>query len=63
FILSILCVCKANKKFKIYINYYKLNALIKKNVYLISKIDELLARFSKTKFFIKLDIYAVFNKI
>ncbi|PSN60267.1 hypothetical protein BS50DRAFT_507041, partial [Corynespora cassiicola Philippines] len=63
FILSILCVYKVNRKLKVYINYYKLNALIRKNVYLILKIDKLLARLSKAKFFIKLDIYAAFNKI
>ncbi|PSN59276.1 hypothetical protein BS50DRAFT_508793, partial [Corynespora cassiicola Philippines] len=63
FILFILYIYKVNKKLKIYVNYYKLNTLIRKNIYLISRIDELLARPSKAKFFIKLDIHAVFNKI
>ncbi|PSN58856.1 hypothetical protein BS50DRAFT_509659, partial [Corynespora cassiicola Philippines] len=63
FILSILCVYKVNKKLKIYVNYYKLNALIKKNIYLIFRINKLLVKPSKAKFFTKLNIYAVFNKI
>ncbi|PSN59681.1 hypothetical protein BS50DRAFT_507980, partial [Corynespora cassiicola Philippines] len=63
FVLPILCIYKINKKLRIYINYYKLNALMKKNAYLILRIDKLLARSSKVKFFTKLNIYAAFNKI
>ena len=52
----ILFIKKANKSLQIYINYYKLNSLIKKNLYLIFLINKIIACISKAKVFIKLNI-------
>ena len=52
----ILFTKKTNKSLQIYINYYKLNKLIKKNLYLISLINKIIAYISKAKVFIKLNI-------
>ncbi len=42
FISSILLIWKSNKELRFYINYWDLNALIKKNKYLIFRINEIL---------------------
>ena len=47
---------KANKSLQIYINYCKLNKLIKKNLYLISLINKIIAYIFKAKVFTKLNI-------
>ena len=52
----ILFAKKANKSLQIYINYYKLNKLIKKDLYLIFFINKIIAYISKAKVFIKLNI-------
>ena len=52
----VLFVCKANKSLQFYINYYKLNAITKKNCYSLLLIDETLAYLAKAKIFTKLDI-------
>jgi hypothetical protein len=45
------------------VNYRKLNAIIKKNWYSISLIAETIARLSKAKWMIKIDIRHAFNRI
>ena len=42
FIFPILLIRKLNKELRFYMNYRDLNALIKKNEYLIFRIDEML---------------------
>jgi hypothetical protein len=49
--------------FYFYINYYALNTIIIKNRYLLSLIQETLARLSRAKIYIKLDIIVIFNYI
>ena len=44
-------------------DYYKLNAITRKNAYLILRINKLLAYSYKAKIFTKLNIHAAFNKI
>jgi len=52
----VLFVCKANRSLQFCINYYKLNAITKKNRYLLPLIDKTLACLAKAKIFTKLDI-------
>jgi hypothetical protein len=52
----ILFVCKANRSLQFCIDYYKLNAITKKNRYPLLLIDETLACLAKAKIFTKLDI-------
>ena len=54
---------KPNSNIWICIDYRKLNAITCKNIYLIPKINKLLSRPAKAKFFIKFNIRATFNKI
>jgi hypothetical protein len=49
-------VYKANRLLQFCINYYKLNAITKKNRYFLLLINETLARLAKAKIFTKLDI-------
>ena len=56
FALLILFAYKPNRLLRFYVNYYKLNALTKKNQYPLLLIDETLAQLSKAKIFTKLDI-------
>jgi hypothetical protein len=56
FTSSVLFVYKANRSLRFCINYYKLNAITKKNRYPLLLIDETLARLAKAKIFTKLDI-------
>jgi hypothetical protein len=49
--------------FRFYIDYYTLNTIIIKNYYPLSLIQEILARLSRAKIYMKLDIIAVFNHI
>jgi hypothetical protein len=56
FASSILFVCKANRSLQFYVNYYKLNAITKKNCYSLLLIDKTLARLAKAKIFTKLNI-------
>ena len=44
-------------------DYHKLNAIIRKDAYLIPRINKLLAYSYKAKIFTKLNIRAAFNKI
>jgi hypothetical protein len=56
FAFSVLFVCKADGSLRFYIDYRKLNAITKKNRYLLPLIDETLACLAKAKIFTKLDI-------
>jgi len=53
----ILLIRKLNKELQFYINYRDLNALIKKNKYLILRINEILRQLINVKFLIKMNIY------
>ena len=59
----ILCVQKSNGDLKFYVDYWKLNTLIKKDRYLLPLINETLAQISGCKFIIKFDIITAFNKL
>jgi len=63
FASPILCVRKANGDLRVCVDYRKLNALTRKDAYPIPRIDELLSRPAKAKFFTKFDIRAAFNRI
>ena len=62
FALSILFVEKSNKNLRFYINYRKLNVIIKRNRYFILLINEILIKIQNYKYFIRLNIIIVFNK-
>ena len=61
--LSILFVVKSNKSLRFCVNYRKLNVVTKLNQYLILLIKEILAQITDCKYFIKLNIIVVFNKL
>jgi hypothetical protein len=46
-----------------YINYKELNKIIIKNKYPLSFINEILNKFSKTRFFIKFDLRDIYYRI
>ena len=52
----ILFAKKADGSLRLYVDYRKLNVLLKKDPYLIPLIDEMMARVCKAKVFTKLDI-------
>jgi hypothetical protein len=54
---------KSNGLLRFCVNYYKLNALTKKNRYPLLLIDKTLARLNRAKVFTKLDIRQVFYRI
>ena len=56
FASPILCVRKANGDLRVCVDYRKLNAITRKDAYPIPRIDELLSRPAKAKFFTKFDI-------
>ena len=62
FFSSILFVIKFNEEFRFYVNYRKLNVIIKRNDYFISFIDKILIKFIECKYITKLNIIAIFNK-
>jgi len=62
-ISSILFVKKSSEELRFCVNYRGLNAMTVKNRYSLSLIRETLDRLTKTKYYIKLDIIAVFNKL
>ena len=59
----VLFIEKSNKRLRFYVNYKKLNAIIKKNRYFISLIDEILIRIQGCKYLTRLNIIIVFNKL
>ncbi len=61
--LSILFAKKSDDELRFCVNYRKLNAIIKKNQYSILLIAETIARLSKAKWMIKINIRHAFNRI
>ena len=60
---SILFVSKTNKKFRLCIDYKKLNDITIKNKYLLSNISELQNRLNKIKIFIKMNLKSEYHLI
>ena len=63
FALSVLFIEKLNKKLRFYVDYRKLNAIIKRNRYFILLINEILIKIQDCKYFIRLNIIITFNKL
>jgi len=63
FASSILFAEKKDDSLRFCVDYRKLNALIKRDRYSISLIDEVLARIQGSKYLTRLDIIAAFNKL
>ena len=63
FALSILFIKKSNERLRFCIDYKKLNAIIKRNRYFILLINKILIRIQDCKYFIRLNIITVFNKL
>ena len=63
FTAPILFVKKPDGLLRFYIDYRKLNLLIKKDRYLLPLIDKTLARIRRAKLFTKLDIRQAFYRI
>ncbi len=63
FASSILFVKKKDNSLCFCMNYWKLNALIKRNHYSISLINEVLARIQDSKYLTQLNIIIAFNKL
>ena len=61
--LLILFVRKPSGNFRFCVNFKILNPITTKNKYLSSLIQEILNRLTKTKYFTKLNIVVVFNRI
>ena len=59
----VLFIKKSNNKLRFCVNYKKLNAIIKKNRYFISLIDEVLIRIQDCKYLTRLNIIIAFNKL
>ena len=62
FVLSILFVKKLNKNLRFYVNYRKLNAIIKRNRYFIVLINKILIKIQNCKYFTRFNIIIIFNK-
>jgi len=62
-IFLILFVKKSSEELRFYVNYQSLNIMTVKNQYSLSFIQETLDRLTKIKYYIKLNIIAVFNKL
>jgi hypothetical protein len=54
---------KPSRRLRFYMNYRALNTIIIKNRYSLPLIQETLVCFSRAKFYTKLDIIIVFNRI
>ena len=63
FALSVLFAKKSNNELKFYVNYIKLNVIIKRNRYFISLINEVLTRIQDYKYLTRLNIITTFNKL
>jgi len=59
----ILFVEKKDDSLRFCVNYRKLNALIKRNRYFLSLIDETLARIQDSRYLTQLNIIVIFNKL
>ena len=63
FVFFVLFVTKFNDSFRFCVDYRKFNAIIKRNKYFISLIEKTLIKVINFKYFIKLNIIVVFNKL
>ena len=63
FAFFVLFVTKFNDSFRFCVNYKKFNVITKRNKYSISLIEETLTKIIDFKYFIKLNIIVVFNKL
>ena len=63
FALFVLFAEKLNEKLRFYVNYKKLNVIIKKNRYFISLINEILIKIQDCKYLTRLNIIITFNKL
>ena len=63
FALSVLFIKKPNGELRFCVDYKKLNAIIKRNRYFISLIDEILAKIQDCKYLTRLNIITAFNKL
>ncbi len=59
----ILFIKKKDDSLRFCVNYRKLNALIKRDRYLLLLIDEILARIQDSKYLTRLNIIVIFNKL
>ena len=59
----VLFIEKSNEELRFYVNYRKLNVIIKRNRYFILLIDEILIKIQDCKYFIRLNIITIFNKL
>ena len=59
----VLFIPKKDGKKRLYINYWKLNAIIIKDYYTLPLANKLRDRLSEAKLFIKLDLQGVYNLI
>ncbi len=62
-ISSILFVKKSSEELRFCVNYWNLNVMTVKNRYSLLLIQEILDQLTKIKYYIKLNIIAVFNKL
>ena len=63
YFLLVLFVLKANKDLRFYINYRKLNTIIKRNRYSLLLIDKIIGKIIDCKHLIRLDVILAFNKL
>ena len=59
----VLFIEKSNDELRFCVNYKKLNAIIKRNRYFISLIDEVLIKIQDCKYLTRLNIITAFNKL
>ena len=59
----VLFIKKLNDKLRFFVNYRKLNVIIKRNRYSISLINEVLIKIQDCKYLTRLNIIIVFNKL
>ena len=63
FAFFVLFVEKPNERLRFYVDYKKLNVIIKRNRYFIFLINEVLVKIQDCKYFTRLNIIAAFNKL
>jgi len=62
-VLPVLFILKANKRFRLYVNYKDLNTVTIKNRYLFLFINEIFNRVSGTKIFTKINIKIIYYRV
>ena len=63
FVLSIFFAIKFNNQLRLCVNYKRFNQIIKRNRYFIFLIEKILIKMQNCKYFIKLNIISIFNKL